>query len=316
MSGISGDQIAQKLLSMGITPDQIAEANPAIGRRVQAGLIAPHLVAPDKIAERGAFIKDYSDLNSQRDELGKMYPMTSELDRFHKINERQPTGGIDKQDYDGWERANPLNWPGMAGHAFTQYDPEVKELSGIASGLQGKARPVGSGATSDFEQRLYRMGVPSPEKQGPTNDNIINYQKGVLAEQSDRLAFQEEFLRRNGSLSGSQQAWGRYIAGNPYVVTDDHGTRANPRRADWKDHFGVAEPRAAAPTQAAQKPAGWSGQLPKAQLAAAMMFKGATAPQGSKGNPYLPTSAKEFARLPAGAAYIDDDGKTYVKGAR
>lgn len=310
----SPEEIAQELLSRGVPAEEIARVNPGLGRQAQAGMIAPRLQAPDKIALRGAYIRDYSDINSQRDELGKFYPMTSELDRFHKLNERQPTGGIDKQEYDGWERANPLNWPGMIGHAVTQFDPEVKELSGIASGLQGKARPAGSGATSDFEQRLYRMGVPSPEKQGPTNDNIIHYQKGVMAEQNDRLAFQEEFLRRNGSLSGSQQAWSRYVAANPYSVTDDKGTRLNERRADWKEHFGIAPPRSqAAP---APKPAGFSRQLPKPQLAAAKMFMGSTAEVGTRGNPYVPASAAEFAKLPVGSIYIDDDGKMYPKGGR
>jgi hypothetical protein len=318
MSGPQTDQIVQKLLAMGVTPTQIAEVNPIIGRRVQAGLIAPRLEAPDKIAERGAYIRDYGQINKDRDDLAKVYPMTADLDRFHALNVKQPTGGIDKQDYDGWERANPLNWPGMVGHAFSQHDPEVKELSGIASGLQGKARPVGSGATSDFEQRLYRMGVPSPEKQGPTNDSIINYQKGVMAEQSDRLAFQEEFLRRNGSLSGSQQAWGRYVNDNPYTVSGEGGRSVlNARRTDWKGHFGLEAAEPARPAaQGKTKPPGWTAELPRAQRNAARMFGGAKAPGGTKGNPFVPTSAAEFSKLPPGSWYLDDDGRSYEKGGR
>lgn len=309
---LSPDAIVQELLARGITPDQIAAANPAIGRRVQAGMIAPRLQAPDKIAERSAYTRDYGKINDSREGLARVYPMTADLDRFHALNVQKGTGGIENQDYDGFERLNPLNWPGMVANTWEKRNPNIKEMAGIASGLQGKARPVGSGATSDFEQRLYRQGVPSPEKEGPINDSIIAYQKGVMNEESDRLAFQEEFLRRNGSLSGSQQAWGRYVAANPYTVTGEGGRSAlNSRRADWKQHFGIAA--ANAPPA---RPKGWTNQLPKPQLAAAKLYAGSKGANGSKGNPFIPASAAEFKNLPAGAFYIDDDGKVYQKGGR
>jgi hypothetical protein len=294
------DEIAQELLSRGVGADDIARVNPALGERVRSGLIAPRLQAPDKIAMRGAYIKDYGDINSQRDKLGEFYPTSENLDRFHELNRQTATGG--------W-KALPL-----VHDVIEKFDPQFQEMSGIASGLQGKARPVGSGATSDFEQRLYRMGVPSPEKAGPTNDSIIAYQKGVLGEQRDRLAFQEEFLRRNGSLSGSQDAWARYVSANPYTTSQGGHTRVNTQRQDWKAHFGLGGEAPAAEPPAGGKPQGWSASLPKPQLNAAMMFKGATDPMGSRQNPYVPASAAEFAKLPAGAAYIDDDGKIYTKG--
>jgi hypothetical protein len=301
----SPDAIVQELLARGVSPDDIAAANPTLGARAQSGLIAPRIAAPDKIAERGAFIKDYSQVNKDREELGKFYSQGQDLDRFHDLNTQASTGFWD---------AVPL---GEKIHSA--FNPAVSELSSITSGLQGRVRPPGSGATSDFEQRLYRQGVPSPEKQGPTNDSIIAYQKGVLGEQRDRLAFQEEFMRRNGSLSGSQDAWARYVASNPYTVTGEGGRSAlNPRRADWRQYFGLggAPQQQAKPPAAPQRPAGWVNKLPKTQLQAAMMFKGSTGPVGSPKNPYVPASAAEFKNLPVGAHYIDDDGKIYRKGAR
>jgi hypothetical protein len=316
MSGPTPDQVVQALLAKGVSPAQIAAVNPAVGRRVQAGLIAPRLQAPDKIAERGAYVRDYGQINKDRDDLAKVYPVTTDLDRFHSLNTKKATGSIGQQDYDGWEKANPLNWPGMLASTWEKRDPLFKEMSGISSGLQGKARPAGSGSTSDLEQRLYRMGVPSPEKEGPTNDNIINYQKGVISEQNDRLAFQEEFLRRNGSLSGSQDAWTRYIAANPYTVSDKDGrTRLNPQRADWKEHFGVAPPRPQVKTGDTGKPLD-TRTPPPTQLKAAMMFRGSKAPRGDRTNPFIPLDPQQFAQIPPGAAYIDDDGKVYTKGRR
>ncbi len=313
---VNPDDIARELIRRGVDPAEISRINPSLGRQAQAGLIAPRLVAPDKIAERGAYIRDYAQINKDRDALGSAYPMTRDLDRFEALNQ-QRTGGIQHQDYDGWERLNPLNWPGMIGHTVASRDPEIKEMSGIASNLQGKARPVGSGATSDFEQRLYRAGVPSPEKEGPTNQSIIANMKGTIAEENDRLAFQEEFLRRNGSLSGSQQAWASYVTANPYTVLGEGGRASlNTKRADWKEHFGITPPRRAAPAAPSKRKPGWTAELPKAQKNAAMMFKGSKAPSGKKGNPYVPTSAAEFKKLPPGSWVIDDDGTLFQKAGR
>ena len=323
----SPDDIARELISRGVDPAEIERINPTLGRQAKSGLIAPRLQAPDKIAERGAYIRDYGQINKDRDALGTAYQSTRDLDRFEALNTKETggiaTGGIQHQDYDGWERAAPWNWPGMIGGVVAKQNPKFKEMSGISSGLQGKERPVGSGATSDFEQRLYRMGVPSPEKTGPTNQSIIASRRGAMAEESDRLAFQEEFLRRNGSLSGSQQAWAQYVSANPYTVLTDKGAAAaNPRRTDWKTHFGLGP--APAPRQVgsgsaaprAKKPDGWTKALPKAQRAAALMYKGATAPAGDKSNPYVPTSAAQFTKLPPGSWVLDDDGTPFQKGAR
>src|SRR5690606_4058253 len=136
---------------------------------------------------------------------------------------------------------------------------------------------------------LYRMGVPSPEKKGPTNTNIIAHMKGVMAEEGDRLAFQEEFLRRNGSLSGSQEAWARYVTSNPYTVQGEGGrARLNAKRASWRQHFGIEDAPQRPPSGG--KPAGWTSSLPKAQRNAAMMFKGAQGGMGTKANPYVPAT--------------------------
>lgn len=62
-----------------------------------------------------------------------------------------------------------------------------------------------------------------------------------------------------------------------------------------------------------QKPEGWTKNLPPAQIKAAMMFKGSTAPGGTKQNPVIPTSPEEFHALPAGSYYIDTDGQVLPK---
>lgn len=228
--------VAAELLRRGVPPEEIAKRGfPEVAQMGRTGMIAPRLDAPDKIALRSAYVKDYDKISKRREDLGRHYEATSNLDRFHNLNHQTGTGGV-------------LNNIPFVKDAVEALNPAVREMSGIASVLQGKARPADSGSTSDFEQRLYRQGVPSPEKPGPVNESIINYQKGVLAEESDRTAFDEEFLRRNGSLSGSQEAWARFVTANPYVVTDPHGhARLNKQRTDWRVHFGLskAQPKAA-----------------------------------------------------------------------
>lgn len=249
MSGVSADAIAQELLSRGVPPEEIERVNPALGARVRSGIIAPRLVAPDRVAERGAYIRDYDKLSKRRETLGRYYGEDANLQRFHELNSRQGTGGV-KNNVWGIKELNELA------------SPAIKEMSGIASVLQGKAKPDGSGSVSNFEQQLFRMGVPSPEKTGPVNESIINYMRGVMREEQERTAFDEEFLRRNGSLSGSAEAWSRYATSNPYLTQDKHGhTRINTNRADWRAYFGVGSgarrsPAANAPRKGKPDPLG------------------------------------------------------------
>jgi len=208
------------------------------------------LRAPDPVAQRNVFSKDYDVLRGDRERLGRFYPTVSQLDRFENINLQQPTGGFQHRDMSGWVKP-----------VVELFNPKLQDMAGISSILQGQARPVGSGATSDFEQRLYRQGVPSPEKEGPNNQSIIAYQKGVLYEERDRLAFSEAFLNQNGSLAGSQEAWTNYVMANPYTVMDQKSrTRLNNKRQNWDEYFGVrgaARPAATvapAPVAAPRKP--------------------------------------------------------------
>lgn len=309
------EQIAQELIRRGVSPDKIAAAGYGqIAQQGRTGLIAPPLNAPDPVAARSAYGRDYNRLSERRETLGRHTPNLANLERFQALNRVQRTGGMQHQTMAGIERFNPLEWPGAVGNMFAKFDPEVREMSGIASGLQGQARPVGSGATSDFEQRLYRMGVPSEDKPGPVNDNIIRYQKGVIAEERDRTAFDDEFIRRNGSLSGSSEAWANYVTAHPYIVTDAKGrTQLNTKRPDWRQHFGL---------QAPQRPAGGQGQgagqpkrppvPPAARNAHTRLLKAGTITGqgqfGTQQNPFVAVSPQMLERLPKGSYVIDPQG--------
>jgi hypothetical protein len=237
---LTKEQIAAELIRRGVPPQRLAQAGYAqVARQGETGLIAPPLAAPDAVAARAAYGKDYGMLRDAREAAGRIGPVDAQLERFQQLNQTQRTGGIQHQSYEGFEKVNPFNWLGMIGEQFARYDPEIKGMSAIASELQGKARPPGSGATSDYEQRLYRQGVPSPDKPGDVNDAIVTYMRSTMNEETDRLAFQEEFLRRNGSLSGAAQAWTRYTKANPYSVAKGSSYKPNTARQPWDEYFGI-----------------------------------------------------------------------------
>ena len=318
-------EIAAELIRRGVSPDEIAAAGfGQVAQQGRTGMIAPRFTTGNEKADQAIVGDQGKKLNADRDALGRAFPVISQLDRFSELNQEQRTGGIQHQTYGDspGERWNPLNIPGMVGHAFASRDPQFQEMSGIASVLQGQARPAGSGATSDFEQRLYRQGVPSPDKQGRVNQSIIEYQRGVVAEESDRLAFNEDFFRRNGSLNGAQEAWGRYVAANPYTRPSKGGrSEPNAKRQAWREYFGVApQPARRAPTPAS-KPAGrqkgFSGRLAAPQRAKAVeLLRGGARnhPSGSEMNPYAPANPAEFRAIKPGQWFIDDDGSVHRKG--
>lgn len=263
--------IAAELIRRGVSPDTIAQAGfPEVAQQGRSGFIGQRPVAPDATAARQVWVDQSKKINDQQERVAAQYPTQAELDRFMALNRRQRTGGIQHQEYDGWEKMNPMNWPGMAGNVVAKYDPEVREMAGIASRLQGEARPQGSGATSDFEQRLYRAGVPSPEKTGTTNQNIVRRRQAIMQEEQDRLAFTEAFLKQNGTTNGAANAWGQYVSRNPYTTETTKGQVVmNPKRQDWAVYMGLAPAPRAQPARGAPTSRDQQNQALKARSAGA-----------------------------------------------
>lgn len=87
------------------------------------------------------------------------------------------------------------------------WNPQIRNMSALAARMTGLMRPAGSGATSDFEQRLYARGAPSVDNTPEANAQIA---QGLLkaADIADaRQFFYEAYAEAYGSLNGAEQAF-------------------------------------------------------------------------------------------------------------
>lgn len=209
-------------------PEELAQIGLGhVARQYQTGMAGPaYDGGPDKIATRQAWVGEKTKLGAQRQALGPMGETLSQLDQFEALNKQRGTGG-------GSDLLNTAaGWIGRS-------DPRMDTMQGIKSRLQGRARPVGSGSTSDFEQRLYAQGVPGPDKLGPANENIIHHMRATYAEENDRLAAAEAWLDARGTMNGFQDAWTGYLQKEPYTATRGTDVRGIGNRVPWQEFFGV-----------------------------------------------------------------------------
>lgn len=178
--------------------------------------------APDEIAKRQQYGVDYKSLSQASEAYASQQDALRRANTFLDLNKQSATG--------------------LGQNIWPAWDPRQQQMEGITSYLQGLARPKGSGATSDYEQRLYRQGVPSRTKSGEANQSIINYMNAVAHSEQDRLAFRQAYLNQNGTLSGADDAWTNYVSKNPYSKVSDKGIEyENPNRQDWRSYFGVQD---------------------------------------------------------------------------
>lgn len=237
---------------MAIREGQTA-TNPATGQRIvyqggqwvpyaanpvqrQSGFVASGLPqAPDEIGRRQQYKSDYDALQKATKERTDARNALNKANQFLALNEQMSTG---------WGRNLIPN----------QFDQRAQQMEGISSELQGMARPTGSGATSDFEQRLYRQGVPERTKPGEANQSIINRMNALYAEEGDRIAFLNAYLAQNGTIAGADEVWSNYTSENPYSYMDKRGITFQKKtgRTPWRQYFGLEAkpaPKKSTPTQ-------------------------------------------------------------------
>lgn len=222
-------------------------------------------------------------------------------------------------------------------------DPEIRELDAIQSETARSKRQPGEGAISDFDAAQFMAMTYGRDKPTETNRALIQAQRLANDASLQKRDFSDWYFGTYGNTRGMAEAWGRYAQDNPIFDPQSEAEgapRLNASRKQWREYFGsVRSEGDRRPSQAAEdarraderrnrgyavnadgrriaKAPGFTSKLPPAQRAAAMMFKGAKAPSGQKANPYVPTNAVEFKNIPAGAWFVDDDGKVYQKGGR
>jgi len=144
----------------------------------------------DPVAPRGAIALTGADrkmLEDAREAANNARSLRAQGAIFKGANQNAPSGyGADK-------------WNFLA--------PETATMNQQASLMRGSMRPPGSGATSDYEQRLYALGAPSAQNTREQNDAIIaNLEKGAAISEA-RQFFYEDYAAQQGSLNGAERAF-------------------------------------------------------------------------------------------------------------
>lgn len=114
------------------------------------------------------------------------------VQEFSSLQQQQPTGpgaGL-----------NPFN-------GGVLFDRETRAMDALSARMLGLMRPTGSGATSDFEQRIYARGAPSIDNTPDQNAAIINGIQRATEIADARQFFYEQFAEEYGNLNMAEQAF-------------------------------------------------------------------------------------------------------------
>lgn len=195
--------------------------------------------------------------------------IASDAQRFKTLNERTDTGPI--------VGSAPIAWVRGLGN------DDVQEMKGIQDRLTPKMREPGSGATSDFDAKMFQSALFGLNKNKGANEAIANAMILKAKAEKDRVAFNSAYLQANNTLRGADAAWSKYATDNPIFDPTSEGVpKINPNRQDWGSYF--------------------SGQQQTPQ-------GGAPASSGT----VRINSDADYAALPSGATFVGPDGKTRRK---
>ena len=132
-------------------------------------------------------IKDNARLDELRDAVTRARANLRDMQRFSELNQRTGTGGIN-------DKYNPVT-----------FNADKQEMEAIEARLTPQMRPIGSGATSDFEGKMYGRGIPQVSKSGTANREIRLTAERAMKLGEAELAFKEQFLQQNGYLPKDSQ---------------------------------------------------------------------------------------------------------------
>lgn len=130
-----------------------------------------------------------NELAEDREYFSRAKAALNDMRRFGELNREQSSGGI----------IDKIPWT---------FDPEAQEMDAITARLAPNQRPQGSGATSDFDAKMYLRGVPSRDKSPETNKSIREYAESEYKKLSHALDFKESYLLENGFLPSRKEIEG------------------------------------------------------------------------------------------------------------
>lgn len=115
----------------------------------------------------------------------------------------------------------------------------AQEMDAISSKIVPKMREPGSGATSDFDAKMFQTATVGRTKNPVTNEAIARGYAAASQLMEERAAFMRDYLTVNGHLDGAQNYWRKYVEANP--IFDRRSTAdnmmINERRQGYREFF-------------------------------------------------------------------------------
>jgi hypothetical protein len=178
--------------------------------------------AREKILEK-EYLGATKTLDTQEREAQPVEALAAQARRFQELNAKNDTGGLTSLPI-----VNSIR-------GF--FDPEFQEMESISSSIVPKMREPGSGATSDFDARMFQQATIGTGKRKEANDAIAQALIARAEREKERLNFANRYLMQNKTLRGANEAWSRYVNDVPIFDPNSEVPIVNPNRITWEQYF-------------------------------------------------------------------------------
>jgi hypothetical protein len=182
-----------------------------------------------KIQEK-EYLAGNKTLDTQEREAQPLADMAGQAKTFQKLNASNDTGGF-------------TSLP-IVKQIRSLVDPEFQQMESISASLVPKMREPGSGATSDFDARMFQQATLGVGKRKEANDAIAAALIARAEREKERLAFANRYLMQNKTLRGANEAWSQYINDVPIFDPASEAPNINPNRITFEQYFAGQRPQA------------------------------------------------------------------------
>ena len=189
------------------------------------------------------FARGSKEAEADADAAKQAAEAAKEAARFQTLNAKTGTGGLSDR---------------IPGGQFVQsFGDDYNEMQAITARLAPSMRQAGSGATSDFDAKMFQRGTVGVDKPKSVNDAIAIGLVTRAKNAQDYADFRSTYLEQNGTLSGASEHWNKYIAANPIFDPKSPASPViNENRVQWRDYFGKTTGQAAPTAAPKPSPAG------------------------------------------------------------
>lgn len=225
-------------LRPGYAPQSGAEAVqlPNAMRSLGPGQLSPYAGLPPKDVARLRLQneRDYAKTRSENDkETSQAQQTLIDAQNFIGAQNRVEAAGGGTGGYFGIPVVGDLAQAGYK--ALSAQGKDYAEMAAITAKIIPKLREPGSGATSDFDAKMFGQGTFGLDKPGPTNRVIAMGAQEAAKNLIEKAAFEDAYFQVNRTQNGMNAAWNQYLAANPiFDPLSPNEPLINRNRQDWR----------------------------------------------------------------------------------